>query len=279
MPEYISPGGRAATARPLYPREGAGEIEAEKASARLDWSERWGASTVGTGAAPCLARESVPAVQTQVEPECGTTAARHCTYDRLEAEIKRIACALHDESGQTLTLVHLKLAQAMRRLPSGCASHFDEVTTLLTDLERQLRNFSHELRPPILDDFGLVPAVEFLAESFSQRKGIAISVKGSTGGRLGPSAEIAFYRAVQEALTNAGKHARATRITIQFRRGAETVTCVIRDDGIGFDMSAQRRRGLGLIGMRERVEILGGSVAIESRPGKGMGLVIKIPVG
>jgi two-component system, NarL family, sensor histidine kinase UhpB len=242
---------------------------------RLGLHSKWhGSSGAATATAPCPARLD-PAGQ---EQQPADHAALHGANDRLEAEIKRIACALHDESGQILTLAHLKLAEAKRQAPSACAIQLDQVTTLLSDLEAHLRRLSHELRPPILDDFGLTPAVEFLAESFSQSRGIAVAVVGCAGGRLDPRIEVAFYRAVQEALTNVAKHARATRATIRFQRLAQALVCVIRDNGKGFDVSAKRPQGLGFLGMRERAEALGGYIAIDSQPGAGTELTIRIPI-
>jgi signal transduction histidine kinase len=243
---------------------------------QLGLHSKWHGSSAGaaTATAPCPARID-PAGQEQPPAD---NAALHCANDRLEAEIKRIACALHDESGQILTLAHLKLAEVRRLAPAGCATQLDQVTMLLSDLEAHLRRLSHELRPPILDDFGLTPAVEFLAESFSQSRGIAVAVMGGAGGRLDPRIEVAFYRAVQEALTNVAKHARATRATIRLQRLAQSVVCVIRDNGRGFDVSAKRPPGLGFLGMRERAEALGGYVAIDSHPGAGTELTIRIPV-
>lgn len=122
---------------------------------------------------------------------------------------------------------------------------------LLDRIEEHLRRLSHELRPTILDDLGLFPAIEFLAQGVSRRMGLPITMEGSTEGRLPPLIETALYRIVQEALTNVTKHAQATRVTVRLQREVRKICCSIRDDGIGFDVPAvlarRGERGLGLI--------------------------------
>src|SRR5207245_6605918 len=124
----------------------------------------------------------------------------------------------------------------------------------------------------ILDDLGLGPALEFLAEGVSKRTGLSITVEGSPGKRLSAPTETALYRIVQEALTNVTKHAQATRVYIKFMRNRRFLRGVIRDDGLGFDVPAvlTRRgsRGLGLTGIRERLHAVGGNLdLIPTAPG------------
>ncbi len=208
--------------------------------------------------------------------------ALHRLNEMLEEEAKRIARALHDEAGQLLATVHIALAEVARELPPPVRKRLQEVRGLLNQIEGQLRHLSHELRPTILDDLGLCPALEFLAQGVSTRTGLLITVKGSTEGRLPLSIETALYRIVQEALTNISKHARATRVRIQFQRAARRIRCVVRDDGIGFDVPSVLHRkgeqGLGLIGIRERLNALGGTLQITSAPGRGTELLITIPL-
>ncbi len=206
----------------------------------------------------------------------GEASSRH-TSEMLEAQIKRIASALHDDAGQLLALIQIRLAEALDRLPDRDACSFDEVHALLGQLETQLRRFSHELRPTILDDYGLGPAIEFLGEGFCQRTGVRVGFTFRLEARLGSAAELALYRVIQEALINTGKHARATQVQIRIRSAGERVRCVIQDNGTGFDPGARGKRGLGLIGMRERVEGLGGELAVRSRPGRGTSLVVTLP--
>jgi signal transduction histidine kinase len=201
----------------------------------------------------------------------------------LELEAKRIAHALHDEAGQLLIAVHLALADLDRDLPAPLHEHVCNVKVLLDQIDVQLRRLSHELRPTILDDLGLVPAIEFLAEGVSKRTNQAISVRASLKDRLPTTIEIALYRIVQEALTNAAKHSRARNVHIQVDRSGGHVRCSIRDDGAGFDIPAVLARrgdcGLGLLGMQERLNAMGGTLRIHSSPGQGTSLLINVPLG
>ena len=199
----------------------------------------------------------------------------------LEGEIKRIAYAVHDEAGQVLVAVHLALASLAAELPDK-QQRIRELEGLLNKVEQQLRRYSHELRPTVLDDLGWIPAIRFLAESVSKRTHLLIQVKAAFAGRLPGATETALYRIAQEALTNAAKHAKATRVWIQVRREDATLCCSIRDDGEGFDIRAVhakgKRRGLGLIGIQERLNAVGGTLSINSAPGRGTKLLIRIPL-
>jgi len=199
----------------------------------------------------------------------------------LEGEIKRIAYAVHDEAGQVLVAVHLALASLAAELPDK-QQQIRELEGLLNKVEQQLRRYSHELRPTVLDDLGWIPAIRFLAESVSKRTHLLIQVKAAFTGRLPGATETALYRIAQEALTNAAKHAKATRVWIQVRREDGTLCCSIRDDGEGFDIRAVhakgKRRGLGLIGIQERLNAVGGTLSINSAPGRGTKLLIRIPL-
>jgi signal transduction histidine kinase len=199
----------------------------------------------------------------------------------LEREAKRIAHALHDEAGQLLVAVYIALANLAQDLPQA-AGHVANVTELLDRIEAELRRLSHELTPAILKDFGLAPALKYLAEGVSRRSGLRIAIEDSPEGRLPEPIEAALYRVAQESLTNAVKHARATKVTIRFRHEAAKISCDIRDDGVGFNAklieTSTDERGFGLIGIRERAGSLGGTLEINSAPGAGTELIISIPL-
>jgi len=200
-----------------------------------------------------------------------------------EEEAKRIAHQLHDEAGQITASIHLALAEIGRELPEPGRERLRQVTSYLDEIEDRLRRLSHELRPTILDDLGLRPALEFLAEGFSSRTGIRIRVEGHTDGRVDPLVETAVYRVVQEALTNIARHSSAGHAFIRLAHARERLRCTIRDDGIGFAANRLRRggggdRGLGLLGVRERLDALGGQVRIRSAPGAGAELSVLIPL-
>jgi signal transduction histidine kinase len=192
-------------------------------------------------------------------------------------EVKRIAHALHDEAGHTLTLVHLKLAEIERQARSQCTAGFIEVRQLLDGIEEQLGQLSRELPPVILDEFGLVPALESLADNFGKRTGLDIAVIAATRERFPAPLEIALYRTVQEALINANRHAKARRITVEIRVEAGMVHCCVSDDGAGFNCETARG-GLGLLGIRERLAHLGGRLTITSRIGEGTRIAVDIPM-
>jgi signal transduction histidine kinase len=201
--------------------------------------------------------------------------------ETLEEEIKRIAYAVHDEAGQLLVAVHLALADVARGLPEPQRGQLVRIEELLNQVEKQLRRYSHELRPTVLDDLGWIPAIRFLAEGVAKRANLTIQIKTTVAGRLPGPMEIALYRIVQEALTNAAKHAKASRVSIRIGRKNRLFCCSIEDDGVGFDVGAvqsdRKRRGLGLIAMQERLNGIGGTLSIDSARGRGTRLLIQLP--
>lgn len=206
-------------------------------------------------------------------------ALRHLNQT-LEQEIKRIAHALHDEAAQLLASVYLALDEVAGNLPPA-REHLLKVKGLLDLIEGQLRQLSHELRPTILDDWGLLPALKFLAEGVTARTGLFIKVEGESAPSLSPLLATTLYRIVQEALTNVTRHAKATQVKVTLQHELQTLRCSIKDNGIGFDVSSLSartgERGLGLIGIRERLHSVGGSPSLVSTPGRGTELVITIP--
>jgi len=184
--------------------------------------------------------------------------------EKLEEEPKRIAQALHDEAGQFLSSAHLALAEIARDLPMPVRERLQMVREHLHKVEEQLRHLAHELRPRILDDLGLVPALKFLADGAGRRSGIPITVDALVSRRLQPMVETTLYRLTQETLTNVTRHARATRVTIHLERGPGAVRFAIRDDGVGFDVTTVQARL--------------GALQITSAPDKGTEVVAVIPV-
>ncbi|MGH9868503.1 MAG: sensor histidine kinase [Candidatus Polarisedimenticolia bacterium] len=209
-----------------------------------------------------------------------STIALRRLNDRLEDEARRIAHALHAEAGQLLASVHIALDRIASQIPET-RSPLAEVDDLLIQVSKQLRRLSHELRPTILDDLGLMPALSFLAEGVSTRSSIPVAIEGNLEKRLPPAIETAIYRAVQEALNNMNRHAGATRARVHVNQEAGRVICTVQDDGKGFDSAAvldgKGPRGLGLLGIRERMNALGGTLQISSSPGKGTAMRVTIP--
>jgi signal transduction histidine kinase len=208
------------------------------------------------------------------------TALRHFN-EVLEQEAKRIANALHDEAGQLLVAVYIALQSLCHDVPAA-EPHIIKVTQLLDQIEVQLRRLSHELMPALLNDLGLVPALRYLFEGLEQRSHLQISIDAVPEQRLPRRVETTLYHVAKEALHNVIKHARATAVWIRFQRTAGSISCCIRDNGMGFDPAsiALRRgeQGFGLIGMRERLSVVGGHMQINSANGRGTELVISIPL-
>jgi signal transduction histidine kinase/CHASE1-domain containing sensor protein len=198
-----------------------------------------------------------------------------------EAERHRIAHELHDEAGQLLAAVHLALEATIIGLPPQFREGFHQVRSHLDAIEAQLRCLAHELRPTILDDLGLLPALQSLTQRVAERTGLCIRVDNALVGRLAPAVETALYRIIQEGLTNITKHAAATHIDLQLWQDDKRVHGLLRDDGVGFAveqvMDQIGPRGLGLLGIQERVQALGGTLKITSAPGQGTTLQITLP--
>ncbi|MEI8104456.1 MAG: GAF domain-containing sensor histidine kinase [Actinomycetes bacterium] len=192
-----------------------------------------------------------------------------------ELERSRLARELHDETGQALTSILLGLKELERDVGSEPIALIRElVGSALADVRR----LTVELRPPSLDDYGLAPALERLGAVVGERSGLNVRLNISERVEaLGAEHETALYRIVQEALTNVVKHARASSVSIVVMRGNGVARLVIEDDGIGFRREDVRPGALGLVGMRERVALLGGTFEIESAPGAGTTLVIVLP--
>lgn len=199
-----------------------------------------------------------------------------------EVEARRIARNLHDIAGHLLTAVHLRLEEVAEMLPPPAQEHLQVARDQLCQAEEQLRQLSHELRSPILDDLGLEPALNFLTQGFAARADLKITVEGTIGERLPPEVETVLYRSIQEALSNVAKHARATRVWITLQRVPEEMHCTVKDDGIGFDPRAFSPRpvagGIGLLSIRERLAELGGTLEITSAPRQGTELHMRVPL-
>jgi signal transduction histidine kinase len=204
-----------------------------------------------------------------------------------EEERKRIARELHDSSAQNLiALLHQldNLLTDKTKLPVSEAKALWSFYERIRDTLQEVRRFSRDLRPSVLDDLGLLPALEWVTEDLRNTYWIEVDLKvqGSER-RLFPEAELLLFRIVQESLRNIAKHAKATRAEVKVEFGEDKVTVTINDNGIGFeppdDLGALTPAGkLGLAGMQERVQLLGGRLKLESEPGKGTKIFVEAPV-
>ncbi|HEX7117934.1 MAG TPA: ATP-binding protein [Longimicrobiales bacterium] len=198
-----------------------------------------------------------------------------------EEERKRIARELHDETAQSVAAILIRL-RLMRGVEDAARREalLEEVREELASTLEGIRRYARGLRPPALDELGLVPAIQAYARTLAEGTGLAISVDAERGGgRLTPEAELALYRMVQEALSNVVRHAEATRARVHFRPTRQSVVVVVEDDGRGFpvDEVMEAGRGLGLFGMRERAGYVGGQVEIDSKVGEGTRVRITVP--
>jgi two-component system sensor histidine kinase DegS len=154
-----------------------------------------------------------------------------------------------------------------------------ELRELVVSTLQDVRRLAVELRPAALDDFGLVPAIERLRDIVEEQSDLSVDVESDLAGdRLPTDVETALYRIAQEAFTNVLKHAAGSRVAVRLSRREDTVTLVVHDDGIGFDPANVRDGSLGLLGMRERVALLGGRLSIESSEGAGTMVKAEVPV-
>ncbi len=200
--------------------------------------------------------------------------------DAQELERARLARELHDETGQALTSILLGLKHLDDVVETDEAREATvSIRELVAATLQDVRRLAVELRPSALDDFGLVPAVERLATNLSEQSDLVVDLEARLGDhRLPPEAETALYRIVQEGLTNVVKHAAARRVSITLVRKDAAAVVVIEDDGRGFDPEAVRAGALGFTGMRERVELVGGRLTVETSPGAGTTLVAEVRV-
>ena len=195
-----------------------------------------------------------------------------------ELERQRLARELHDETGQALTSILLGLRTIESAdTPDGVEAAAAELRELVLSTLHDVRRLAVELRPKALDDFGLEPALERLTTTFAEQTGIAVDYHARIPERLPADVETALYRIVQEALTNIVKHAEATRVSVVVTRQQNSVKAVVEDDGVGFDRAMTREDGLGLLGMRERVQLVGGRFTIESTAGSGTTVAAEVP--
>lgn len=197
-----------------------------------------------------------------------------------EDERKTISRELHDEVGQILTGLRMELGSLWRgEADTEFRERLHSVKSLAEEALRNVRNLALLLRPSMLDDLGLGAALRWQAKEFTNRSGIPVSIdiQGEIN-NLPENFRICLYRAIQEALTNCLKHANASTVSITLAQDQDLVSASIRDDGAGFSTGKLRTRGLGLVGMEERVRALQGELTISSKPGQGTLVRIELPL-
>lgn len=203
-----------------------------------------------------------------------------------EEERQRLSQELHDEAGQALVALKMRLTLLQMDLPAGSESikeQLAEAITLTEDTMHRLRATAKALRPPALDAAGLNPTLEGLCREFAGWAKLPVNYQGADIKALSDTAKISLYRFLQEALTNVAKHAQASQILVKLEVNHNAVRLKVQDDGRGFDKDVilgmkGKPQGIGLLGMRERLELLNGWLEIETAPGRGASLIAYIPL-
>jgi signal transduction histidine kinase len=203
-------------------------------------------------------------------------------FQAQEETTRRIAQHLHDDAAQMLALAYLELAKIAREASPTTAERIERVIGHLDSVSEQIRGLSHEMHPATLERHGLLPALHRLAEGIRKRSGLEVTVDGEAGD-LPPVIELTLYRVVQEALSNVVRHANASEALVRLWKSENRILCSVRDDGTGFrpaehDSDRRYETGLGLVGISERVDSLGGDCHVLSGDREGMELIVGIPL-
>ncbi len=202
-----------------------------------------------------------------------------------EKERKRISRELHDEVGQALTVLNTNLGMLQRNGAMDSALLKKKIANtqmLLAQTMKTVHRFARELRPAMLDELGLLPALRSCLKNFAERTGLHVRFAASPEAEhLNDDQKTVVYRVAQESLTNVAKHARASRVTVSLRKLSRGLQVEIKDNGKAFKvdrwLSGKGGKRLGLLGMRERVRLVNGRFAVKSRPGKGTTVSMEIP--
>ena len=202
-----------------------------------------------------------------------------------EEERRRLSRELHDETAQVFSAVKMELGVLRQGVGPGQAARLEQVLELIDTGIRSIRNVTNDLRPSLLDDLGLLPALRSLVADFSDRSGMRIDLAAPAAlPPLSKEAELALFRALQEALSNVLRHAGASSVDVGISVRGDRVLLEVRDDGRGLPAQASPERleqagHMGLAGMRERIGALGGSVRFQGEPGAGVLLEVLVPAG
>lgn len=200
-----------------------------------------------------------------------------------EQERRRISRELHDQLGQQVSVLVLKLAllKQQSHIDDDMRRELEQLSNLAKELDAAVDFLVWELRPTALDDLGLVSALSDYVTTWSSHFGVEGAFEASAAAdlRLPRDIETVLYRVVQEALTNVGKHAHARRAAVSLLRDGDALVLTVRDDGVGFDAAQPvERRGVGLLSMSERAALVGGAARIDSTPGQGTTVLVRVPM-
>ncbi|MCX6028317.1 MAG: PAS domain S-box protein [Chloroflexi bacterium] len=292
LPEWHLQRGQAA---PPLLREAALQVIDDGSAQVLDLGHRqrvysfFVAPVVGAGYVNLYGRDVTERRQTEEMIRAANEQLRRLAQQVITAqedERRRLSRELHDEAGQALTALKINLELVRADLPAGAdalGQRLEDAVALTGATMEQLRGLAQDLRPPALDAVGLGPALDDLCRGFARRTGLRVAYAGAELPALPDAVNISLYRFLQEALTNVARHASARQVDVTLQSDAETVSLTVADDGKGFERAAatspSQPAGLGLLGMRERIELVGGRLQVESTPGRGARLTAHIPRG
>jgi signal transduction histidine kinase len=215
---------------------------------------------------------------------------RHLSHQILQAqeeERMRISRDLHDEIAQTLVGINVQLAALTREAaggPKGLQQQIARTQRLVEKSVEKVHQFARKLRPALLDDLGLIPALHSFMKGFAKNTGVRTSLTAFAAvERLDTAKRTVLFRVAQEALTNVARHAQASRVEVSIQKLPDCVCMKIKDDGKSFQvervLNGKGSKHLGVLGMRERLEMIGGSFEVESAPGAGTSITAQIPLG
>jgi len=215
---------------------------------------------------------------------------RHLSHQILQAQEEerlRISRDLHDEIAQTLVGINVQLATLTREAaggPKGLQQKIECAQQMVEKSVAKVHQFARKLRPALLDDLGLIPALHAFMKTFTKQTGVHTSLTAIEAvERLDTAKRTVLFRVAQEALTNVARHAQASRVAVIIQKLPDGICMKIKDDGKSFQVDSvlhgKGRQHLGMLGMRERLEMVGGSFEVESTPGKGTAIIAEIPLG
>ncbi len=263
-------------------------VDATRAVGQGDLSqrvERWADDEIGelAEAFNAMTEQLAQAEQTRAERNRLRAQLLEQVLAAQEDERRRIARELHDETGQAITTLMVGLRTLMEECPSlAIQRQAEELRDMAAGTLEGVRNLALELRPSVLDDLGLVAALERYIAEYRQRHrlNVDVAMHGLTAERLPAPVETALYRIVQESLTNIARHAHASTVSVLLEQSSDNIRVIVEDDGCGFNPQTvqSEARHLGLYGMQERAELLGGALTIESTPGGGTSIFVEVPL-
>jgi PAS domain S-box-containing protein len=230
------------------------------------------------GAAPRQVRFAIMDVTALRKTERALRAAAAAASEAEEVERRKLASDLHDDAGQLLSLATLKLAAVAEAASPTVSGAIREVSEIVSDVRRRISSLSFQLSPPLLHDLGLLPAAQWLAEDLQRSYGLQVAIVDQCERELDDSARVTLFRVLRELLLNVAKHAGVKEARVRIWSEGTAACLAVEDAGVGLPPPTARH-GFGLLALRERLELLGGTLETRSTPGGGATVVATLPIG